>query len=156
MERLKDFDRNWKKKKKKNLDEPWNSNFMPLSEFNGQVWCVTPFGYDKTNICTNPTLARQAVNYFYDSHKTTRYTINCLNPCNQFLFYMFKISEYNQTTTYATAWLFFNEYIKTTTSHYSYLTLSLIAEIGGYVGLFLGVSLYQTTDIIDAIKNRLN
>ena len=118
--------------------------------------CVTPFGYDKTNICTNSTLARQAVNYFYDSHKTTTYTVNCLNPCNQFLFNMFKISEYNQTTTYATARLFFNEYIKTTTSHYSYLTLSLIAEIGGYVGLFLGVSLYQTTDIIDAIKSRLN
>ena len=116
--------------------------------------CVTPFGYNKTNICTNSTLAKQAFNYFYESYK--KHTVNCLNPCNQFLLYMSKISESNRTSPYATVRLMFNEYIKTTTSYYSYLTLSLIAEIGGYVGLFLGVSLYQTTDIINAIKIKLN
>ena len=116
--------------------------------------CVTPFGYDKTNICTNSTRAKQAYDYFENSFKS--FSMNCLNPCNYFLIDWKKTSEYNQSTPFATVRLSFNEYIKKTTSHYSYLTLSLVAEIGGYVGLFLGVSLYQTTDILNSIKSRIN
>ena len=116
--------------------------------------CVTPFGYNKNNICTNSTLAKQANEYLEKTFKT--YSDNCLNPCNYFLINAIKMSEVNRTKPYAILRLSFNEYIKTTTSYYSYLTLSMVAEIGGYVGLFLGVSLYQTTDILNAIRSRLN
>ena len=115
--------------------------------------CVTPFGYNKTNICTNSTLAKQAFDYYYKT--LSRFSDNCLNPCNYFLINAIKLSEVKYFRK-AYLKLSFNEYIKTTTSYYSYLTLSMVAEIGGYVGLFLGVSLYQTTDILDAIKNRMN
>ena len=33
-------------------------------------------------------------------------------------------------------------------AYYAYDELSLIAEIGGYVGLFLGSSVYQITDLL--------
>jgi hypothetical protein len=45
------------------------------------------------------------------------------------------------------------EQIKVTTTHYIYSELSLIAEIGGYVGLFLGVSIYQFTAVIESAIN---
>ena len=43
------------------------------------------------------------------------------------------------------------ENIKVTTGHRLYSVLSMIAEIGGYVGLFLGVSVKQITIIMDVM-----
>ena len=45
---------------------------------------------------------------------------------------------------------FFDTIIVTSDS-YSYIWLNLIAEAGGYVGLFLGYSVYHVTDLIDKI-----
>ena len=45
------------------------------------------------------------------------------------------------------------ENIKVTESHWLYTGLSMIAEIGGYVGLFLGVSIIQINHVFaSAIK----
>ena len=45
------------------------------------------------------------------------------------------------------------ENIKVTEAHWLYTGLSMIAEIGGYVGLFLGVSIIQINHVFDrAIK----
>ena len=49
----------------------------------------------------------------------------------------------------------FNERIKITKAYYLYSGLSLIAEIGGYVGLFLGVSVIQITNLINYGINAL-
>lgn len=38
---------------------------------------------------------------------------------------------------------------------YDYSFESMIAEIGGYVGLFLGVSVYQITGLIDYILSKM-
>ena len=43
----------------------------------------------------------------------------------------------------------FQKFIKVTDSFWSYSTLSLLAEVGGYVGLFLGISLNQITKFIE-------
>ena len=48
-----------------------------------------------------------------------------------------------------------NEHIKVTEEQYLYSGLSLIAEIGGYVGLFLGVSVNQIIDLVDFIITRI-
>ena len=46
-----------------------------------------------------------------------------------------------------------SENIKVTESHWLYTGLSMIAEIGGYVGLFLGVSIIQINHVFaSAIK----
>ena len=45
---------------------------------------------------------------------------------------------------------FFDTIIVTSDS-YSYIWLNLIAEAGGYVGLFLGYSVYHVTDLIDKV-----
>ena len=43
----------------------------------------------------------------------------------------------------------FKENIKVITSYHLYSGLSLIAEVGGYVGLFLGVSINQVTSLVE-------
>ena len=45
--------------------------------------------------------------------------------------------------------IYFNENIKVTKAYHIYSGLSLIAEIGGYVGLFLGVSINQITNLFN-------
>ena len=51
--------------------------------------------------------------------------------------------------------LHFNEQVHETVAYYSYDELSFIAEIGGYVGLFLGASMYQTADLFDTIMRNI-
>ena len=48
-----------------------------------------------------------------------------------------------------------NEHIKVTDEQYLYSGLSLIAEIGGYVGLFLGVSVNQIIDLADVLITKI-
>ena len=45
--------------------------------------------------------------------------------------------------------------VQETVAYYSYDDLSFIAEIGGYVGLFLGASIYQTADLFQFITGVL-
>ena len=45
--------------------------------------------------------------------------------------------------------------IQETKTHYTYSELSLIAEIGGYVGLFLGISINQITNLVDILVVRI-
>ena len=51
--------------------------------------------------------------------------------------------------------LAFDEKVHETVAYYSYDDLSFIAEIGGYVGLFLGASVYQTADLFQFITEIL-
>ena len=64
-----------------------------------------------------------------------------------------KTKEIDKKTSYANAQLSINfkENIKVNTSYFVYSGLTLIAEIGGYVGLFLGVSINQVTNLIEWI-----
>ena len=52
--------------------------------------------------------------------------------------------------------LTFQKFIKLSTSRRSYTFLELIAEVGGYVGLFLGISINQTFDLTSNIFKSLS
>ena len=47
-----------------------------------------------------------------------------------------------------------NEVIAVSYDQYSYIWLNLVAEVGGYVGLFLGFSVFQVTDIVEMLLQR--
>ena len=51
--------------------------------------------------------------------------------------------------------MYFNEFIQEIVNYYSYDDLSFIAEIGGYVGLFLGASVFQIADLFTVIIRKL-
>ena len=50
----------------------------------------------------------------------------------------------------------FQENVEVVSSYYLYSGLSLIAEVGGYVGLFLGVSINQIANFIEWILTWIN
>ena len=50
--------------------------------------------------------------------------------------------------------ILFNERITISSEQYSYIWLNLVAEVGGYVGLFLGFSVFQMTDLVDMLLQR--
>ena len=50
--------------------------------------------------------------------------------------------------------ILFNEMITVSYDQYSYIWLNLVAEVGGYVGLFLGFSVFQMTDLMDVLLQR--
>jgi hypothetical protein len=113
--------------------------------------CTTPFGPNKTHICTNETVALQALELYNDAfldHKNL-----CDSPCSYIMVRATKtkntIQRYVDGKRNAFMKITLRENIKVTTGHELYSVLSLIAEIGGYVGLFLGVSINQVTVIID-------
>ncbi len=51
----------------------------------------------------------------------------------------------------ASAVFYFRLDVKKTTEYFLYSPLSMIAEIGGYVGLLLGISLFNVSSVNNAI-----
>ena len=58
-------------------------------------------------------------------------------------------SESNYLTAEGTLKLFFAQFIKVSETEWSYSSLSLLAEVGGYVGLFLGISVNQISSVLE-------
>ena len=62
----------------------------------------------------------------------------------------FKKHSSNET---ALLYFYYAQRVPLSKEHYFYLFLSLIAEIGGYVGLILGYSLFNLAAVINACIN---
>ena len=45
----------------------------------------------------------------------------------------------------------FNKFIKTTKARYAYRELEFLAEFGGYVGLFLGISVFHLREVFQTL-----
>ena len=76
----------------------------------------------------------------------------CTNPCIFVNSRAFKTSEtINNKKDESVTTIYFQKYIKVVHSFFLYSFLSVVAEIGGYVGLFLGVSVNQIPNLMDTI-----
>ena len=122
------------------------------------IGCVTPFGITKENICQDEQVAKKAHNLYkeFRNHYLKLKNVSCLEPCSYLNIKIMKASETKGAKMivdkgFGEVQLNFNEQIHETVAYYSYDDLSFIAEIGGYVGLFLGASMYQTADLFDTI-----
>ena len=100
--------------------------------------CTPPFFKDKEKICTNETIAKKVYEYW----SYAKYYTNCSAPCREI--YVSAIWTYKKTADSKVTFKFSNR-VRVIKSYYAYSSLSLIAEIGGYFGLFLGVSINQIT-----------
>ena len=119
------------------------------------IGCVSPFGITKDNICEDDQVAKKAY-YFYKRFKNQYLDskkLSCLEPCTYMSVKIIKATSLEKVSTdeIGKLLLHFNGQVHETVAYYSYDDLSFIAEIGGYVGLFLGASMYQTADLFDTI-----
>ena len=81
--------------------------------------------------------------------------IVCPKPCTMFKMQP-RTTTYNSTGLgyYASLDIRFHQIITISNDQYSYTWLNLVAEFGGYVGLFLGYSVFQMTDLMDILYQR--
>ena len=110
--------------------------------------CTTPFGIDKTNICANQTTAQQVLKMY----KNIWYKNNtaCKVPCKRYSINPIKLKDQNNTHEpygYTKVRLYLDDGVVMSEEIFLYSILTMIAEVGGYVGLFLGVSVYQLAEL---------
>ena len=118
------------------------------------IGCVSPFGITKDNICENEQVSKKAfLLYKRFKNKEDLTKLSCLEPCTYMSVKIIKATSLEKVSTdeIGKLLLHFNGQVHETVAYYSYDDLSFIAEIGGYVGLFLGASMYQTADLFDTI-----
>mgnify|MGYP001339040483 CR=1 FL=1 len=119
------------------------------------IGCTTPYGLELENICTEENKMVEADYLFMDVLLGIDKNVakECPNAC-QFLMNRITTTDYkDKNDTDNAIWLVFDEYIKVTTSTYGYTELELLAELGGYVGLFLGLSVFDLRLVFNKIFN---
>ena len=105
---------------------------------------MVPYGINIDNICIDQNRSQNAMR-LYNELFYHRFTIRkCLYPCK--FIKTFVTGEQLNDWDSKSLFFQFNRFIKTSKSQYSYGLLELLAEFGGYVGLFLGISVFQLKD----------
>ena len=116
------------------------------------VGCTTPFGNGryKKDICKT---RNESIKAFHLWSRVVKYhKTDCLYPCQSIRTRLSRIYNEEPDGDSAKLTLKFEKYIKVSSSYISYTELELLAELGGYVGLFLGLSVFQIHEIFDKIS----
>ena len=118
-----------------------------------EVGCTTPFGFNLDNICTDKNLGIKA-NKLYSKHFFNSHIKECLYPCH--FLNVLLTPQWLRKNESGKIVFKFEEYIKVSTSSLAYTELELLAEVGGYVGLFMGLSIFDLRYVINRIFNLRN
>lgn len=113
-----------------------------------KVNCTWPFVKNKNHICTDLESAQMAKQI---GRTLRRRNPKCSNTCKYLKATSIPLSTQSKFLTKNELHFFFPESIKTHQAYFAYDKVSLLAEIGGYVGLCLGWSVYQIADLLDLI-----
>ena len=114
--------------------------------------CTSPFGPNKDKICRDQENGSKVMELYSQIFRNL--TNNCHSPCSFVSTKGIKIME--QDSSYGYVMMMFKENIKVIEAHHLYSTLSMIAEIGGYVGLFLGVSVNQISVLMNSFLGKID
>ena len=114
-----------------------------------EVNCTVPWITNKSNICKNHTLAKKAME-IYDLNKQNTER-DCPTFCTTFDVFLDppSIDNYWFGNSTAAIKFYFRDKIKNSEEYYLQNELSLFANIGGLLGLMLGISLVNVRDLIN-------
>ena len=99
------------------------------------------------DICTDQDKSNKAMN-FYLEQWYKRFTMKqCPYPCKFTKINMGSKSKSEEPTMFFQ----FEKFIRTTKARYAYLGLEFLAEFGGYVGLFLGISVFHLREVFQTL-----
>ena len=122
-----------------------------------KLGCTSPWGHNKDHICKNQTLGIQAHRLYKDyfSWRNATRLVECLMTCHTMKLQtgneQEELQPYMNGLASSRLEFRFFEMVTVTNEYYSYIWLNLLAEAGGYVGLFLGYSVFQVTDVLDKL-----
>ena len=131
-----------------------------IRNFTEMIGCTTRFVSNKSNIGKDPARSLEAINMHLEIIKGNANNLAkvCPKSCTQVssivsdhqLFYVGDIeSDYFEAQ--GSLKFFFPQFIKVSETEWSYFFLSLLAEVGGYVGLFLGISINQISSVLEKL-----
>ena len=114
-----------------------------------QAGCTVPWLPDKSNICVNSTTGRFVRNLYVSNNMNT--DENCTMPCTllETFFNPPTIDDYWYGKEAGIIKIFFRDQIKHSKEYYIQNELSVFANIGGLLGLMLGLSLLNLRDLIN-------
>ena len=120
------------------------------------VGCTTPYTSNKTNICTDANKGLAALNIYNKfMFYTSKNYEGCYHPCSYLIVSSKEFLSHSTYFMFSNITIYFPQVIQETKTQYTYSGLSLIAEIGGYVGLFLGISINQITNLLEFLVLRI-
>ena len=119
-----------------------------------QFGCSIPF-YQTTNtnnvtLCQNSTKGAYVMVEFMYSVSPENQIKDCSYPCTNLMIKKTNTRTSDEKGTRELE-LNFNKFTQVITAKYTYTELELLAEFGGYVGLFLGYSVLNLTDAFNFI-----
>ena len=125
-----------------------------------KVGCTTPFIGNSLKICTDQKKAKNALQlYEHLKRKAVLDKVHqCPKPCK---FYMIDFGRSSATEMDDTEGkesslkIKFRKYIKHSKVKYTYQGLEMFAEVGGYLGLLLGMSLNQLPSLISSLVRKI-
>ena len=112
--------------------------------------CTIPFQTnrpDQKQCHLTKTMEKEYWNFL----KNTVFKVHCQTPCELMDVTFPPLNYVKGSSNEAFVQLVLSDVIKVQTSFWSYPIISLLAEVGGYVGLLLGISLLDITKIIDRL-----
>ena len=110
--------------------------------------CTTPLHLNKSQICKTPKLGFEANRI----HERLLRNNSCLYPC-KFLSNFVVSKSYRHSS--GNVALRFKPYVQNFKAHHTYTGLDLFAALGGYMGLFLGVSVFHIKDAIVVLIQKI-
>ena len=116
-----------------------------------EVGCTTPYGNDLENICETEEKAKKA----WAIYKEENINISCLYPCTYLSNFSRKKSVIAAKNGTRDLYIGYGEYIQKNVSSCTYSGLDLFAAVGGYVGLFLGISILHISDCFSLVLRKL-
>ena len=119
-----------------------------------KVGCTVPFFNNKDHVCTQEEKAEEALQ-FYRNTNFEKYSHKCKKPCNYLKAYFSQTQSNPNAQNPKLGLKFGDDGIQVTRAYEAYGELSLFADIGGYVGMFLGLSFSQLTELTNYVFTRL-
>ena len=118
-----------------------------------ETGCTVPWVTDKNKTCSEPNLSKRAFQIYQENRRNQNGI--CPNSCNFTDVNLNPPIVENRQKSTAETVFYFKRDIKTSNEYFLYTELSMIAEIGGYVGLMLGVSFINIGSLINKLLDKI-
>ena len=116
-----------------------------------KVGCTTPFVQDLSKVCKDVSKEKEAMEIYDKIYMNPP----CLYPCKYLSNFGLTFSPFKKDEEKGKETFYFLRYTQKYKSVYTYNLLDLFAALGGYIGFFLGFSIFHLRDAISKLIHKL-